>query len=346
MKKNVFQKKHKIFPIFLPFLGCKNKCVYCNQNKITNLTISDLENFLEEKIKEIIIQKNNIDEIALYGSSFTGLAISEQEKILRLINNKISDIKLRISTYPEFINFDILKLLYDYNVRTIELGAQILDDIVLKKIGRTYNVKLVEEVCDQIKKLDFKLGLQIIIGLPYSDKTKELETIEKIKKIQTDYLRIYPLVIVKDTELAKMFESGEYMPLTLDEIIDRCSEILENLEDTNIRVIRIGLHSEAAFTENDIVWKAAYHPALGELVKSEYVYRKIKKIKNNCNFDKIKIKYFSAFRSIIFGQNKRYFEKYKNIGIEEFESAAELSKDEILICSDSEKKIAEIKIKF
>lgn len=323
------KKKFKILPIFIPNWGCKAKCVFCNQREITQ-SFAEIENEIENKVKNCC---GKIDELAFYGGSFTNISIEKQRRLLESVNGFVKSnlADIRISAYPENLSDENILLLKEYNVRTVELGIQSLDADVLSKSGRFYDISKVEYVSQKLKTNGIKLGHQIMIGLPESSPEIEFATLKKIISISPDFLRIYPVVVVKNTELERMYERGEYKPLKIDEIIERCVKILNMIEPTKIKVIRIGLHSEINFTSNSLIDTGSYSPSLGEEVKSDFIFSRILKIiKNSCNFSKFNVKYHPSILSLIFGKRNYYLEKYKKMNIN-FIKTQDLSNDEILV---------------
>ncbi|HPG29268.1 MAG TPA: radical SAM protein [bacterium] len=312
--------KNNILPIFIPQYGCKQKCVFCDQKKITStFDLTSIETQIKSKIE--LCKNKNISEIAFFGGSFTGIKIDIQKKLLESVIEfaELKNAYVRISTYPEFINADIIKFLKSYRVKIIELGVQSLNEKVLEASGRFYNIDKVVESSNIIKSSGIKLGHQIMLGLPESSLAIELETIKKIKEINPHFLRIYPVVIIKNTKLEIMYNQKKYEPLRLSEIIDRCVSVMFSLENTDIKIIRIGLHSEPQFVSNSILDTGSYHPALGELVKSEYICRKIKNIlKKNCNIRNLNVKYPLKWSSLLFGQKNKYKKIYKEMEIDFF----------------------------
>ena len=167
-------KKQYIIPIFVPHLGCPNDCSFCNQKSISgtvkmptedevrNKIDSDLKNFKEE---------NAYIEIAFFGGSFTGIENDLQEKYLSIANEYIKDKKvdsIRISTRPDYIDKDIIKMLKKYNVKTIELGVQSTNDYILKRCDRGHTFEDVKKASKLIRRNRIKLGHQIMVGLPES----------------------------------------------------------------------------------------------------------------------------------------------------------------------------------
>ena len=244
-----------IIPIFIPHRGCKNDCVFCNQKKISGemrtVTPDDVE-------QEIIMWLRNFRDktrpvqVAFFGGSFTGLRFSEQEEFLKVAykfiqNKKIDSIKL--STRPDYINDEILTLLKKYNVTCIELGVQSMADDVLDSSKRGHTANSVVVASKLIKKYGFSLGHQVMIGLPNSTEDKEVYTIKECLKLKPDVIRIYPVYVLKDSKLYDMTISGEYIPLTLDEAVERTKKVYNECVKNSVNVIRIGLQTTEEINE-------------------------------------------------------------------------------------------------
>ena len=186
---------------------------------------------------------------------------------------------IRISTRPDCIDEDILTTLKKYNVTSIELGAQSMDDVVLKANNRGHNSTAVRYASKLIKSMGFSLGLQMMTGLYMSSDDTDIYTARQFIELNPDTIRIYPTVVMNDTHLADLYKENLYLPQTLPQAVSLCSKLLIMFEDKNIKVIRVGLHHSDSLDENKIA--GPYHPAFRELCESEILYNKVKdKLKN------------------------------------------------------------------
>ena len=271
--------KHVNIPVFIPHLGCPNDCVFCNQKHISGTSSFnkyDVENIIENALSTIDTDSSET-EIAFFGGSFTGI---DREDMIYLLNIAHKYIKkglvssIRLSTRPDYINPEILSILKSYGVKTIELGLQSMDDEVLSACKRGHTKECAVNACIMIKEHNFSLIGQMMIGLPSSTPEKELYTAEIIASL-CDGARVYPTVVLKETELCSMARSGLYTPLNLDDAIKRTGEVLLVFEKKGKDVIRIGLQSGDELYDPDIVYGGDYHPAIGELAENYVFYKKI-----------------------------------------------------------------------
>lgn len=268
---------HANISIFVPHIGCPNKCSFCNQKYITGKSDAPYEKDITDAVNVAIKSKNYnpmSTEIAFFGGSFTAIdreyMVSLLEVASRYVENK-SVSGIRISTRPDAIDDEVLALLKRYNVTSIELGAQSLDDDVLAMNNRGHTVADVENACHLIRKYGFELGLQIMTGLMGDTPQKAIKTAKKAIELSPDTVRIYPTIVLKNTDLGFAFLKGDYKPQSLNDAIELCSILYEMFTDNGIKVIRLGLHTidESAYLSGP------WHPAFSELCLSEIYYKKI-----------------------------------------------------------------------
>lgn len=273
-------RKHRNIPVFIPHLGCPHQCVFCNQRSISGCT-----EFREESVRQLLqdaLSDREVDgtqtEIAFFGGSFTGIDRGLMVRLLELAEGWIQKGKassIRLSTRPDYISEEILEVLSAYSVHNIELGLQSMDDAVLTASGRGHTAMQAEQACRMVKKAGFALTGQMMIGLPSSTLTDELETARRICSLGADAVRIYPTVVFYHTPLCDMAQSGVYRPLTVEEAVGRSASVLEVFRQARIPCIRIGLCATEALTDSTMVYAGPNHPALGELVLSECAYREL-----------------------------------------------------------------------
>lgn len=268
-----------IIPVFVPHLGCPNDCVFCNQRRISGA----MESATPETVREAVeyaaraTERKRPRQLAFYGGSFTAIPAAEQESLLSAAYEYIQSGEIdsiRLSTRPDAIDGAVLSRLKRYGVKTVELGAQSLDDEVLKLSGRGHTAQDVESAAAAVKNAGFELVIQMMTGLPGDTKEKSVATAKKIIAMNPDGVRIYPTVIVKDTALFDLWKAGRYSEHTVDEAVDWCSDILPLFETAGITVIRLGLNPTDELSSGTAAG-GAYHPSLGELVRSEVIYKDI-----------------------------------------------------------------------
>ncbi|HJN06919.1 MAG TPA: radical SAM protein [Bacteroidales bacterium] len=266
--------KHYTIPIFVPELACPFQCVFCNQEKISgHQNIPDRNEIINtiEVYLKTFKSKKRIVEVGFFGGSFTGIPIDEQLYYLEIIKpfiNAGTIQGIRLSTRPDYINDGILKMLYQNHVTTIELGAQSFDDDVLQKSFRGHTANQIEIASKMIIDTGFKLGLQMMIGLPGDTIEKAIYTANKIIESGAHETRLYPTLVIRDTALHKLYSNEKYKPLTLKQAVEWTKQILPLFEEAGVRLIRVGLHpSDGLVSGNELV-DGPFHSSFKELVIS------------------------------------------------------------------------------
>ncbi len=262
--------------IFISHLGCPQKCSFCNQNTITGTVSQPTPQDVVHSVETALKRKGYRYEIAFFGGSFTAIDRSYMIRLLEAASGYVKDKRvegIRISTRPDFIDDDVLRLLKDYGVTSVELGAQSMDDDVLRANFRGHTSKDVEDASGLIQQYGFELGLQMMTGLYKDTDEKAIDTAKKIIALKPDTVRIYPTVVLKDTYLAKLYEDGVYKPQTVDDAADLCTRLVPMFENAGIHIIRLGLHSSTDIKKNMVA--GAYHDSFGEIVKSRYMLNRI-----------------------------------------------------------------------
>lgn len=327
--KNFLSKDEQYtIPIFIPHKGCKNECVFCNQRKISgvvsNVTDKDVDKIISERIKELPKIKNKKIEVAFFGGSFTGIPIVNQIRYLKVANKYIKSgevSSIRLSTRPDYISIPILKMLKKYNVRTIELGVQSMNNNVLSLSKRGHTKSDVIRASKLIKLFGFNLGHQIMVGLPGSTLEAEVNTIKDVLKQNPSELRIYPVYVINPSELYDMYKLKKYIPLSLEEAIYRCHKIINECQKTNIKIIRMGLQStdEICKKNEDIVGPVSDNFAeyvMADIIKEKIEKEFLKKIKNQKESINLNILVPKKYISVVIGpkkRNKLYFEEKYNL---------------------------------
>lgn len=314
----VTMAKINIIPIFVPHLGCPNDCVFCNQRRITGVEVFDI-NSVPEKIEEYLtyFSPEAPKEIAFYGGSFTAIDEDLQRELLAIAKSYkdqgLID-RIRLSTRPDCIDDHILSYLKDYGVDTIELGIQSMDRNVLRLSKRGHNVSCVYKAVGLIKDYGFNLGLQQMLGLPGDSKERSINTAKEIISLKPNFVRIYPTLVIKNTELEDMYRAGLYEPLSLEEAVDTATKLIILYEYENIDIIRVGLQATENLQYDKDVVAGPLHDAFRELCESKKLLMVLEEEDLNLKTkDQITISSTGRNISLLVGQKGKNKENIKKL---------------------------------
>ena len=277
-------KKHAMIPIFIPHIGCPCNCVFCDQNTITARTGApseeDVRAAIEERLPTLSGRDLDCVEIAFFGGSFTAIPREMQEGYLKIAkeykdSGKIDEI--RLSTRPDCIDEDELDLLEAYSVDSIELGAQSFSDDVLTLSKRGHTKEAIIDASRLIKSRGFRLGLQLMIGLPGDDRETATSSARQAAMLGPETARLYPTVVLPGTELADMLRNGSFTPMDEETMLSVTTDMYRILLEEGITILRVGLKSTDLVTGSADL-SGDYHPAFRQLVEGRIAMEEMRRL--------------------------------------------------------------------
>lgn len=143
--------------------------------------------------------------------------LKEAQKINE--SGKHRAVALCIETRPD-VCIEFIDRMREWGVTRIELGVQIIDDEIYKKVKRGHTVNDVIKATKALKEAGFKIGYHIMPGLPGSSIKKDLKLFKKIFKdsrFKPDQVKLYPCQVMPGSVLEKMYWKGKYKPYTKEE---------------------------------------------------------------------------------------------------------------------------------
>ncbi len=149
-------------------------------------------------------------------------------------------VALCIETRPDNCSEYIERML-EFGATRVELGVQIIDDEIYKKINRGHTVKDVVNATQELRDAGFKIGYHIMPGLPGSNPEKDLRLFKKLfsdEKFKPDQLKLYPCQVIPGSELEKLYWKGKYKPYTKEQTEKILIEMLKNIP-RYCRVMRV-----------------------------------------------------------------------------------------------------------
>jgi histone acetyltransferase (RNA polymerase elongator complex component) len=264
-----------VIPIFIPHAGCPHRCIFCDQTRTTNRSEAlPTTAQLDETIQRFLSYRQDAQrytEISFYGGNFLGLPLDHILFFLESVSKHISEKKIqgiRFSTRPDTITPQRLDLLAQFPVSTVELGVQTMNDDVLRASGRGHSVQDIHDAVGLLKTGSYRLGLQMMVGLPGDTEETAMTTGKRVADLAPDFVRIYPTLVLAGSRLESWYQQDRYSPLTLEDAVALTKRLYMLFVSHRIKVIRMGLQAtEGLYSGADLV-AGPFHPAFGELVHS------------------------------------------------------------------------------
>lgn len=253
-------------------MGCPNQCVFCDQHAISGTHSFDFGK-VREDIEAVLSTSDGKEcEIAFFGGSFTGIDRDLMSRLLDLAEEYVSAGRvcgIRMSTRPDYISPEIIKILKRYTVSQVELGIQSFSDKVLAANRRGHNAESSYYACRLLKSEGFSFVGQMMTGLYGATPESEIETAQTICDLGADGSRIYPCIVFRNTLLEEITRQGDYIPMTVGEAVKRSADVLKVFINNNVPCLKIGLHESENLHSDSTYFAGPNHPALGEMVRGK-----------------------------------------------------------------------------
>jgi histone acetyltransferase (RNA polymerase elongator complex component) len=265
--------------VFLPFLGCPGRCVYCAQDLQTGKGNGDPQRVLRHALRDLsrnlpaAVSPDAPLELAFYGGTFTALPDPWLARFLALareLRGRGLVTRVRCSTRPDAVDEPLLRSLRRQGLDMVELGVQSFRDEALQASGRGYTGERARRACTAVRAAGLSLGVQLMPGLPGQDAQGFLEDVEDALAAGPDAVRLYPCVVLRGTPLARRWLAGEYAPWPLEGAVWLLGRALLRFWSRGIPVIRVGLAPEPGLADN--ILAGPVHPALGLLARSQALH--------------------------------------------------------------------------
>jgi histone acetyltransferase (RNA polymerase elongator complex component) len=311
-----------IIPIFVTHQGCPHRCIFCNQEKTakryTGRITGDI--FEETVFAYLRHTKRRADrtQIAFYGGSFTGMEEDYQIELLgfahSFIERGLVD-AVRVSTRPDYINEKSLDLLERFGVTTVEIGAQSMDDEVLNLSRRGHSSADVRGAAEMLRKRGFETGIHLMVGLPGDNRGKFDSTVAETIALCPDMVRIHPTIVFQGTALAKAFQEGNYVPLSMFDAIEACKFALLKFTGARIPVIRLGLQVTSEMMRDGSIMAGPFHPAFRSLVEEAIFFDMASLLLSSGSAEKRAVSFSLASKDVssFRGQKNGNIERLKKI---------------------------------
>lgn len=263
---------HGIYPIFLPFLGCPGRCVFCAQDRQSGTpphTPDSLDALLTRATHDLAARAPGKPmELGFYGGTFTLLPHWALQRCLRFLAGALDRglaHAARCSTRPDALPPPLLAHLAQNGLAMVEVGVQSFADTALSSSRRGHDSATARAGCTAVRAAGLKLGVQLMPGMPGTHPQTFVDDVRTALELGADCLRFYPCLVLEGTELARMWRAGAYTPWPLDATLEALAAGLTLAQAAGVPVIRMGLAPQTGL--EGAILAGPTHPALGSAVQ-------------------------------------------------------------------------------
>lgn len=280
-------EQRRILPVFIPFSGCRRRCVFCAQELQTGRQADAVKKILEETGKTLARldeatassavnssrEKQSLPDLAFYGGTFTALAPEDLEACLafgRHWRERGIIGGLRCSTRPDALSPDLLRRLCESGFNMVELGIQSFSTSALEAGGRGYTGETALEACAMVRESGLKLGVQLMPGMPGVDMETARSDVLATATLRPDCARLYPCVVLEGSGLAGLWRKGLYKAWEESSALEFLAWACLQLWAAGTRIIRMGLAPEDGL--DAAILAGPQHPSMGSRAKGLALY--------------------------------------------------------------------------
>ncbi|MBR5270106.1 MAG: TIGR01212 family radical SAM protein [Anaerotignum sp.] len=141
---------------------------------------------------------------------------------------------ISIATRSDCLPDDVLELLSELNQKTklwVELGLQTSDENSAAFIRRGYPLRVFEKAVHDLAERNIPVIVHVIIGLPGETRETLLKTIDCVNRLPVQGIKLQLLHVLADSDLAEIYEAGNYTPLSKEEYISLVGDCIAHLRE-------------------------------------------------------------------------------------------------------------------
>lgn len=202
-------------------------CTFCNNTSFSpNARKPPSVNEQIEAGRQVIIKRTGATHYLAYFQAYTN-TYADINYLKDLYDNALLEpdvIGLSIGTRPDCVPDRVLKLLSEYQDKGfeiwLELGLQSSFDKTLELVNRGHTFADYLDAIKRAKNYNLQVCTHLIVGLPEENRQQSLDSMSLVLETKPQGIKIHPLHIVKGTQLARQWKSGDYQPLSMEEYVD------------------------------------------------------------------------------------------------------------------------------
>ena len=141
---------------------------------------------------------------------------------------KHRSVGLCIETRPDWCGQKEINRMLSFGTTRVELGVQTLDDRIYQLIRRGHKVVDVVKATRLLREHGFKVHYHWMPGLPGATPEKDLKLSVRLfndARFKPDGLKLYPTMVIANTELERWYRQGRYQPYDNDTMIGLIANI-------------------------------------------------------------------------------------------------------------------------
>ncbi|TFG04498.1 tRNA uridine(34) 5-carboxymethylaminomethyl modification radical SAM/GNAT enzyme Elp3, partial [Candidatus Thorarchaeota archaeon] len=151
--------------------------------------------------------------------------------------NETADVRnvgLTFETRPDLVTADTIDQMLTMGGTRVEIGVQTLSDDILEKVQRGHGVEATARATKLLRDSGLKVCYHMMPDLPGSTVEHDLRTFQQLfddERFRPDMLKIYPTIVVKNTDLYDWWIQGRYHPYEVEEIVKLIAQAVSKMPE-------------------------------------------------------------------------------------------------------------------
>jgi oxygen-independent coproporphyrinogen-3 oxidase len=195
------------------------------------------EDYIKTLVKEIALSKEQktVKSIYIGGGTPSTLSIKQIEEILKQINKNFklnNNIEISMEVNPsKNIKKDYLRSLKEIGINRLSIGAQSLNNKILRFLGRIHSTDDVRCVLNYIREISFNFNVDLLYAVPLQTLELWMNTLKEILSFYPHHISAYLLSVEENTPFFKMKEDGKIKNLTEERVIEMYKQMVKMLKN-------------------------------------------------------------------------------------------------------------------
>ncbi|KXH76898.1 MAG: hypothetical protein AM326_06245 [Candidatus Thorarchaeota archaeon SMTZ-45] len=147
---------------------------------------------------------------------------------------EVRNVGLTFETRPDWVTRESVDNMLAMGATRVEIGVQTLSDEILRIVERGHGVEETVRATKILRDSGLKVCYHIMPGLPGATVEDDLRTFKQLfndPRFRPDMMKIYPTIVVKNTKLYEWWKSGEYTPLTTEQVVSLVASAVSKMPE-------------------------------------------------------------------------------------------------------------------
>ncbi len=187
-----------------------------------------------ERAKALVAPKAKNAKYIAYFQAYTN-TYAPVERLRGLFEQALAApdvVALSVATRPDCLPDEVVALLSELNHMKpvwVELGLQTIHEKTARFIRRGYDDACFETAVRTLKENGLEVIVHLILGLPGETEEQMLRSVDAVAHSGADGIKLQLLHVLKNTDLALLYEQGAFETLTREQYIALVAKCIERL---------------------------------------------------------------------------------------------------------------------